>query len=297
MRLACEALRAECGETRAPIGLKPLLKHFNAAVTFRQMEVAGRLELAGGGFNVLVSRYGSWRRHRFTIAHEIGHIIVLRAVAAEARMVRALLRPTPELWRELERLCNIAAAEILMPRDEFSALFDSDSFSASGLRALYDRFFTSFAALLVRIADTAADRTVVVWKKFARHDDEATKWRVAACYAGRRAAWLPKGLTSGHLSPDVVDLVQHRRDEVRQSVALELSTYVEVFDGAVVPLEKIRQLSRDQLPIFNGHRVPDEPQLSSSLAMLLRGESRRSQRAAHALDFDNDPFISRAEGT
>lgn len=297
MRLACETLRAECGETRAPIGLKPILKQFDASVTFRPMAVAGKLELAGGGFKVFVNRSGSWRRHRFTIAHEIGHIIVLRAIAPERRMVRAVLKPTPDLWRDLERVCNIAAAEILMPREEFGALYEAHPFSVLGLRLLYDRFFTSFAALLVRIADTATDRTVVVWKRFARHDDEAIKLRVAACYAGLRAAWLPKGLTSGHFSPDVIETAERRgQEEVRVNVEFQLSNSLERFDAAVVPLKAVRQLSRDQFPMFNGHRIPDEPQLSSTLAMLLCGESRRSRRA-QPLDFDNDPFTtSRAKG-
>jgi len=297
MRLACEALRTECGETCAPIGLKPLLKKFDATLTFRSMDVAGKLELTGGRFNVLVNRFGSWRRHRFTIAHEIGHIIILRATARERHLVRALLKPSPELWTALERVCNIAGAEILMPRDEFRSQYDEHSFSAFGLRSLYDRFLTSFAAVLVRIADTATDRTVVVWKRFSRHDNEAIRLRVAACYAGLHGAWLPKGLTSGHFSPDVLDAAQQRVEEVRRHVDLQLSNVLERFETVVVPLKAVRQLSREQLPMFNGHRIPDEPHLSSSLAMLLHGESHRARRATQSLEFDNDPFThSRPEG-
>ena len=256
------------------------------------MDVAGKLEIVGGRFSVFVNRSRSWRRHRFTIAHEIGHIIILRATATERRLVRALLKPTPELWRDLERVCNIAAAEILMPREEFQTQYEAHSFSVLGLRLLYDRFLTSFAALLVRIADTSPDRTVAVWKRFARHGNEATRLRVAACYSGLHAAWLPKGLTSGHLSPDVVEIAEQRIEEVRRMVDLHLSNALERFDTTVVPLKAVREVTREQLPMFNGHRIPDEPHLSSSLAMLLHGESRRSRRAAQPLDFDNDPFTN-----
>jgi hypothetical protein len=299
MRLACETLRHECGENRAPIGLKAILQHVKARITFHKMDVAGRLELEHDSFNVLVNPRGSWRRHRFTIAHEIGHIIVLRAVATERRLVRALLKPSPELWRELERLCNNAAADLLMPRSEFQTLFAEYSFSPPGLRALYDRFLTSFGAMLVRIAATGVERAVVLWKRYARHEREVLTFRILACYSAPRGAWLPKGLTSSHFSPDVVTLAEQHHDKLETDVVVNFSRTTEQFLAAVVSLAAVERRSPDQLPIFHGHRVADEPHLSSSIAMLLTGKSARSLRArrnvAH-LDFGTDPFVTAQGG-
>jgi Zn-dependent peptidase ImmA (M78 family) len=297
MRLACAQVRSECGETQAPIALTSILNRFRARVRFQSMSVAGRLELARDGFDILVNRSGSWRRHRFTIAHELGHIIVLRAVRSERTIVRALRKPTPALWARLERLCNLAAAELLMPATEFLNAYRKYSFCADGLRFLYDEFLTSFSAILVRVADLGTGQATLVWKRAARNEREARALRITACYTASQGVWLPRGLTSRHLVPDLAVAAEERTSDVYGEVEIEFAKTLERFRTVVVPLAAVRHSCRDQLPIFHGHRVPDEGQLSSALAMLLHGESERTQRArrvANNFDFDRDLFVAPA---
>ena len=81
---------------------------------------AGHATYADEGLTIEYDKYSGHRaRHRFTIAHEVGHII-LAQVSGDARK---LGYRSPK--SEVERLCNKLAAEILTPAAEIMALWKS----------------------------------------------------------------------------------------------------------------------------------------------------------------------------
>lgn len=65
----------------------------------------------------------SRQRRRFTIAHEVGHLIIWNAVGGIKKM--AARRSTTK--SEVEELCNKLAAEILAPRSEVLSLWRSSA--------------------------------------------------------------------------------------------------------------------------------------------------------------------------
>jgi len=77
---------------------------------FEGADIAGSGELRkdGAGLRVFYSHHLSPERRRFTIAHEIGHAVL------EQTGPRA-----PRYGKELERLCDMFAAALLMPRHVF----------------------------------------------------------------------------------------------------------------------------------------------------------------------------------
>jgi len=68
--------------------------------------------LPDGRFDILVREDASPTRQRFSIAHELGHILFYRHAshAKAAQTQRGIRAPSEE-----ERLCNLAAEELLMP--------------------------------------------------------------------------------------------------------------------------------------------------------------------------------------
>ena len=103
---------------------------------------SGALRRCGETFEVVCSRYLSPDRRRFTIAHELAHLVL------DSNLRRCGLRS----GRELERLCDMLAAELLMPRGVFFKLTD-DCLSLKSILQASRLFETSLAATSIRFSE------------------------------------------------------------------------------------------------------------------------------------------------
>ena len=104
------ANRYLAGLSYPPTDLKAISDRLNVK-EFRKEEFLGSGELRRDreGLVIVYSPYLSLERRRFTIAHEMAHALF------ETSGPRF-----PRYGRELERLCNMFATEILMPKEAFS---------------------------------------------------------------------------------------------------------------------------------------------------------------------------------
>lgn len=102
---------------------------------------AGALLNEAGTLRIIYATDLSLTRRRFTIAHELGHAVLQRI----AQM------PIPSS-RELERLCDMFATEVLLPEPAFLGAID-DCFHISMLPALASRFQTSLTSTAIRYAE------------------------------------------------------------------------------------------------------------------------------------------------
>jgi hypothetical protein len=181
-----------------PFPLKPIFKLLNARLEQAEIESAGRLDIDQDGYRVVVRRSESYGRRRFTAAHELGHILIYNALADEPEAVRALRRG--ERHEAVEHLCDLAAAELLLPREPFAQALESRTFSAESLVSLHELFQVSWAALLRRICELTGGG-VSLWRRYRRHSHERLALRVQASYG---SSWLPRGLTDRHVEPNLV---------------------------------------------------------------------------------------------
>jgi len=110
MRLAENLLE---GVSSPPTDLEVLMARLNvtSCVVDDQMPIAGELRKHGNEFEIAYSPFASDERRRFTIAHELGHALLERTGPN-----------CPRQGRELERLCDLLAAELLFPRNSFLPL-------------------------------------------------------------------------------------------------------------------------------------------------------------------------------
>src|SRR3954454_13146300 len=105
------ALLRRAGVDTHPVPVERLALRLGAdrVITERLEREEGRLELRGSEVVVVTSRDASSARRRFTIAHEIGHLI-----AADPRYDLRRLRERNGL-RDEERFCDRLAESLLMP--------------------------------------------------------------------------------------------------------------------------------------------------------------------------------------
>lgn len=124
-------------------------------------------------------------RVRFSVAHELGHLMFADyADRPRHRGVRPAARQ-PDEW-QLELLCNLAAAELLMPEGAL-ARREPEELSLVRLLDLREKFGVSTEALLNRIV-RLAEQPVALFTA-ARKEADAGEFRVDYVVPSR--AWQP----------------------------------------------------------------------------------------------------------
>ncbi len=117
---------------------------------WRVAAIAGRdglLDAASG--TILVAEGQSPRRQRFTLAHEVMH----RLIEEDGELLSDLHEAYEgaALERALERLCNLGAAEMLLPRAEVARALAASGPNPRLLWELADRFGVSEPAAAVAV--------------------------------------------------------------------------------------------------------------------------------------------------
>lgn len=160
---------------------------------------------------VLIARTGVWTRQRFTLAHEVGHIL---ACDAQEMLTENHLAPGRQKDYSEVR-ANVFASNFLMPESEIGAalLAESDESRVTDdvFRGLVVRFEVSPSALAARLHQlgliSAESRkrlrgvTTEVCHLLAQRADLHEK-RVAAAQARRLPLGPARGLYEGYLAGD-----------------------------------------------------------------------------------------------
>jgi IrrE N-terminal-like domain len=292
IRGACLYLLKACGITRPPVPLKPLLQALGVSFNWSKTSVhwkpghgTASLKPVDGRLTVFVHEGAArqnWRRSRFSVAHEMIHALIIQMLG-DAKLI-ATLDETDEAYAELERLCNVGAAELLMPSTMIRKAIKETDFSPDGLLSLYDRFLISREALLWRIASVMPRASITKWRRYARNPSEKICYRVMTCYPpympGNDRPWLPEGTTTKHLNSDIVERVaQQRTPEQTDDLEIELGGRVWKC-GAVATFFAERKDTEH--PRFEGFSVPDEnsPAWKSDVLVFATKKQTKIERAA-----------------
>lgn len=260
----CRELLTDCDQLEGPVGLKPLLQRLDAVEDRRRpLDTAGRLSLTKRGWHITVHQGANYRRARFTVAHEIAHILICEELADEPDALRAL--QDREHWAQVERLCNLGAAELLMPSADFEKQTLRHSFRPSGLRELYNRYLVSWEPLLRRICETFGG-SLIPFSRCRRHAAERMALRVLRPPTGR-GVWLPTGLTSRYLVPDIVDGAMRNGFAVTERLWVDIGGIRPQLAAAAVSLSAAASAQGSLQPRLDGFEAPDEPETPFSVAV------------------------------
>jgi hypothetical protein len=151
-----------------------------------RMEMDGKiLRVAGGGYRVEVNAAHTSPRKRFTCAHEIGHTFFFDLGDKSTERTRALVEDRDlknfSVDNQEEALCNLAAAEILMPRSEFAKAASTLGPSAEMILALSRSYCTSLWSTARRLVQLSVLKLVVaLWELRPHMGHYFAKWIVSA---------------------------------------------------------------------------------------------------------------------
>lgn len=168
-----------------------MAKHLAIPIVAREDVLDARLVVSGPRIQIEFNPNQSRRRTRFSIAHEIAHTLFPDCVEA-ARNRGRNPHAAADDW-QLELLCNIAAAEILMPTG-----YDLDPQSpvnAESMLRLQSQFDVSMEALAMRLAKVSRLPFTVVAAARIGDDDRVPGYRVDYTQPSRTSRIeLPQGL-------------------------------------------------------------------------------------------------------
>ena len=109
-------------------------------ICYESFPGSGELHKTRDGYRIVCSSDQPHSRQRFTVAHELGHVIL-----------EGTGRGAPRGGNGVERVCDMLAAELLMPRRQFESRLP-DRVGFVGIRQLARTFDTSVTATAIRCA-------------------------------------------------------------------------------------------------------------------------------------------------
>lgn len=127
------------GVPHPPTNLEKLAERLGVSgFDAENMPLSGELRQHGKQFRVAYSSYLSLPQRRFTIAHELGHAVF------------AMTGPRyPRGGEEVERICDMFAAEFLMPTNEFQSRL-GHNLTADRLLELVNIFKSPLTSVAIR---------------------------------------------------------------------------------------------------------------------------------------------------
>jgi Zn-dependent peptidase ImmA (M78 family) len=132
-------------------------------------EEDGMLLRLTNGYVIQVNANHHDVRQNFSCAHEIGHIILDEFMQERSSSRIDFRRQAGEIERAKERLCNIAAAELLMPGPVFSKYLAGLGLSIDSVERLARIFKVSVPASAIRVKEISKERCLVIrWKRWQK---------------------------------------------------------------------------------------------------------------------------------
>ena len=183
-----------------PVKLESLAKMWGVIAIERQpISSAGMLLPGRKGYKVILNENQSQERQRFSLAHELGHLL-LQKCGMSGSISSPKYRSSVDSNVAEEQLCDQLAAEILMPSMSFYEDGWMEGWSLKSLRTLASTYDTSLPATAVRMVDLMPEEALMgVWK-VSEEGKAALQWP----HAGKTAYAIP---SPSILSNDRMDLV------------------------------------------------------------------------------------------
>lgn len=139
-------------EAAIPTDLKTIAKRLNVeSVVEEPLPFDGMLVRKKGRLFIKLNSHSHPLRRRFTLAHEFGHILLACGENHDAKWQRQMCK-----GREVERLCDAAASELLMPEKEVRIFVGENGVSPREVSSFASQFQVSLQAGTARINELKA---------------------------------------------------------------------------------------------------------------------------------------------
>lgn len=248
------------------------------------------MPMPNGTFRICVNANDSIERRRFTVCHEIGHI-VLGLKSDHKTQPWSTGRPLTE------RLCDLFAAELLLPEHLFQPAAEDAPVGFASIDDLAARFAASVTTTGSRYADSIGVPCAFVLSNQGKviHAARSKSLREAYAVIGRHAdlpaasvsARTREGKTCGREAIDAQDWFSDWEhggvllEEARHLAKWDQTLTLLWFDSGEVPTTRLAE-RRERRWEFEGRDIPHrrEPETEDGLQELdgylrFRGKSRR----------------------
>ena len=189
-----EDLRRRHASAEPPFDPRELARCLGVSIERRHLHASGALDrLRDGQARILLPHFGSEngssrRRENFTIAHEIGHLIIRNHL--DGALPASLLEGG---HRDEEYFCDIFASELLVPRSSFMKLVRRHGLTPTVILWLRDQFDVSTQVVVRKLADALRHQFIgILW--------EATSRSIKATWTSPPGRPLPELPCTGHSS-------------------------------------------------------------------------------------------------
>ena len=138
-------------------------------IVSRPVDVAGMVVPIPDGYVVILNEKDSEQKNQYTIAHELGHLVIAHAkangVPADSQINCTAFRKGPNDSNE-ERMCEAIAAEMLMPAEMFAAKVASFGTTLASVPRLAAIFGTSITATTLRYWELLPQPALIIkWNR------------------------------------------------------------------------------------------------------------------------------------
>jgi len=199
--------------------LEDAIDHLGARVEASCIPESATLAVESGRYVIRVRNSDPEARRRFSIAHEIAHVLLFEGVASEPHLMPAIAHRLRN--PVVERVCDRAAAELLMPADTFRDSLLSARFDWNHVMRLAGQFQVSHTAVLVRVADVLAGSRIVRFRRDPMTTGRSRQYERLSTY-GRKPLSLPRRVRGAEMRPRVLDNADDRGRSVTRRMQLVL---------------------------------------------------------------------------
>ena len=150
------------------------------------------------GYTVFLNSSQGRARHRFSLAHEISHVILEPLVQDVIRRRSPFCGDQDPEAQRLERICNVMAAEILMPAETFRDVAQQRGWQLNTALYLSSKLDVSVEATMRRLVDLAPEAcAVLAWKG---SEPDWLEWKWWHGNSSLKARWIgfAKGTSLSH---------------------------------------------------------------------------------------------------
>lgn len=178
-KIEANRLRESVAPAQRPIPVKSIAEYTGAEIIFTETQADGYLHKEGDTYTIHVDRNAIQARQRFTLAHEIGHIVFDRLTNTESLLRYRWRKMRPTSSTE-ELFCDLFASHLLIPEESIQDLCMWQTISLERMLTRAKELGVSFSALARRVVEALPDSGGVLWfRRMGRPTDgNDIKWRV-----------------------------------------------------------------------------------------------------------------------
>jgi hypothetical protein len=228
---AAELLRST-GYTQGRPSVERMLETLQAVVRPRGKGELGTLAIEADTYVISTRRTDPAVRQRFTIAHEIGHILLFELVGDSPETIRRLARDHSD--RHVEQLCDRVAAELLMPKRAFRDALLAKPLTLDTLLELGDAYQTSFDTTLIRVTEVCTDMQMALFAVNPLTSGRSQAFELVRVFGQRGGtSLLPRTLSSRELRPDIFSQAAQAQRATTTSLTITSGGYAPLSRRAI----------------------------------------------------------------